>query len=340
MLIIGHDEVAGVLAGREQELTDLVRDAYCLHDEDLTVVPRSVFLRFPDQPANRMIGLPAYLGGRHAAAGMKWISSFPGNTAHGLERASAAIILNSLTTGQPEALIEASAISAKRTAASAALAAGLLAGRPEAITLIGCGVINFEVLRFAAATLPSIRRVWLHDTDPGRAAALARRIALSVPDLAVTIETDPATALAAHSLVSIATTAAQPHLDLTACRPGSTILHVSLRDLTPQAILAHRNVVDDPDHVCRERTSLDLAEQLSGGRAFIDASIGALLRGRQSLRRGPGETVIFSPFGLGILDIALASLVRDEVSQQGGGVRVANFLPAAPVFAAAGPRPD
>jgi ornithine cyclodeaminase/alanine dehydrogenase-like protein (mu-crystallin family) len=83
--------------------------------------------------------------------------------------------------------------------------------------------------------------------------------------------------------------------------------------------------VDDVDHVCREQTSLHLAEQQTGDRAFVDASIGALLRGTATLDRKPHETVVFSPFGLGILDMALAEFVRREAVSRGLGIAVDDF---------------
>jgi ornithine cyclodeaminase len=329
MRIVPHQDVVDTLDGREKQVVELVREAYRLHDQGRSAVPHSVFLRFPDNEIDRIIALPAYVGGERPSAGVKWISSFPGNLERGLERASAAILLNSMTTGHPEALIEASVISARRTGASAALAASLLMDEgPARMTLVGCGVINFEVLRYATVTLPALTTVTLHDRDPGRAEAFAARVAEVLPGLEVTIESDRARALGDADCVSLATTAIRPHLDLSEIRPGSVVLHVSLRDLTPEAVLAAHNVVDDADHVCREGTSLFLAEQQSGDRAFIDASIGALLNGRAVVRRRPESTVVFSPFGLGVLDIMLARFVLDDVVRRDAGTVVSGFVPA------------
>lgn len=328
MLIVRHQEVAEVLDGKAAELTDLAGNVYRMHDLGNSSVPHSVFLRFPDDSPNRIIALPAYLGGKERVAGVKWVASFPGNIDLGLQRASAVIILNSLETGYPEALIEASLISAKRTAASAALAAKVLGGAPEGITLIGCGAINSEILRFATTVLPSITRVSLFDQIPERAAALAERATDYLGSIPVAIETDLEAAVAANKLISIATTAACPHMNLAACEPGSVVLHISLRDLTANSILTSRNVVDDADHVCREQTSLHLAEQLAGDRAFIDASLGALLTGRVTLPRDPPRTVVFSPFGLGILDVAVAQLVYAKVAGSGAGISVPDFTPS------------
>ncbi|WP_034263761.1 2,3-diaminopropionate biosynthesis protein SbnB [Actinospica robiniae] len=328
MLILRQAEVSALLDGRERELVDLVREAYRLYDEGQAAVPHSVFLRFPRNARNRIIGLPAYLGGPQPVAGMKWISSFPGNLDSGLQRASAAILLNSLATGQPEALIEGSVISARRTAASAALAASVLT-TPEqsgSAALLGCGVINFEVLRFLAAVLPNLRAASVFDRDQDRAESFRRRAAEELPDVAVEVAPSAAAALRGHRLHSIATTAAEPHMGLDDVPPGSVLLHVSLRDLYPAAILSSVNVVDDADHVCRERTSLHLTEQVAGNRDFIHASLGRLVRDPSALRRTPQQNVVFSPFGLGMLDLALADYVRCAALDRGLGTRFDDFL--------------
>lgn len=328
MLIIGRNDVLEILNGTERELIDLVGRTYRLHDEGRTAVPFSTFLRFPEQPADRIIALPAFVGGDDPAAGMKWIASFPGNLADGLDRASAAILLNSLTTGRPQAVIEGSVISARRTAASAALAADLLLakGSRRGVTLFGCGVINLEVLRFLRVALPELAEVNVFDTDPRRARDFVERCRAVAPGVEVTVSTEPDQALGAHDLVSVATTAAQPHLSLAPFRPGAVVLHISLRDFHPEAILAAGNVVDDADHVCRERTSLHLAEQLVGDRRFVTGEIGALLPDPSGVVRDPDQVLIYSPFGLGALDIAVAAFVFERARRAGLGLAAGDFL--------------
>lgn len=104
---------------------------------------------------------------------------------------------------------------------------------------------------------------------------------------------------------------------------------MSLRDLTVDAILGDRNIVDDADHVCRERTSLHLAELATGDREFIAAPIGALLRDPDAARPDPQRVTVYSPFGLGVLDLALAGWVKSQAEQWGFGVKIDEFLPAA-----------
>lgn len=329
MLIIRHSEVGEILDGRELENIAAVADAYRIHAQGDTAVPHSIFLRFPGQPRNRIIGLPAYRGGAKPAAGMKWISSFPANIDRGIQRANAAIILNSLETGRPEALVEGSLISAARTAASAALAAELLTRdhRPDGLALIGCGVINLEILRHVRAAIPGLKTVTLHDSSPERTAQFTAQVAEVAPELSVATAATAQEALAAHGLVSVATSAIEPHLDVRAATPGTVVLHISLRDLLPESLLDVHNIVDDIDHALRERTSLHLAEQLAGHRAFVDPTIGEILLDEEAFTPVPGRTVVYAPFGLGVLDIALADDVLTTAREKGLGVEIEGFLP-------------
>lgn len=328
MLILRHADVQKILTGREARVIDIVESAYRRHEQGQSSVPHSAFLRFPGDSRNRIIALPAYVGGAASAAGVKWVASFPGNVQAGIDRASASILLNSLSTGQPLALVEASLISAQRTAASAALAARHFAGdpAPTGVTLVGCGVINMEVLRFLVVALPSLSEVTLFDLDDRRARDFAQRCVEAAPNVKVRTELDLPDALAANGLISIATTASQPHTDLSACLPGSVVLHLSLRDVYPDTIMANQNVVDDEGHVCRERTSLHLAEMITLSHHFIDASIGQILCGTAKFRRDPEKLLIFSPFGLGALDIAVAEFVRQSAISLNLGFDVEDFL--------------
>lgn len=330
MLILGAGEVRTILDGAELDVLAAVREAYELHALGRTAVPHSVFLRFPADDRNRIIALPAYLGRETPVSGVKWVSSFPGNVARGLDRASAAIILNSMRTGVPEAFLEASAISARRTAASAALAASTLgSSSPEpGVSLLGCGPINFEVLTYLRAVLPSVATVTLYDLSHERAASFAARALAAWPSLKIDVAERAGDAMAANKLVCLATTAAVPHLSAAYCRPGTLVLHLSLRDLTVESVLSSVNVVDDADHVCRAGTSLELAEQRTGDRDFISSSLGEVLVSGTPYVRDDDRLTVFSPFGLGCLDLAVADLVRREALASGLGTSLDGFLPA------------
>jgi 2,3-diaminopropionate biosynthesis protein SbnB len=330
--ILSAPEVSELLKGREAEILETVQAAYEAHAAGASTLPHSSFLHFPDEPRNRIIALPAYLGEEFEIAGIKWIASFPGNRAAGLERASAVVIVNSARTGRPQAILEGSIISAKRTAASAALAARRLhiGERVTSAGLIGCGVINQEIAGFLRIVFPEISMLAIYDSSVRNAEFFREQCAEHLPGIDVVIGRDVNDIFESTSLVSLATTASEPHIfDLSACAPGSTLLHISLRDLAPQLILSHDNIVDDPDHVCRARTSVHLAEQLIGHRRFIRCTLADITRGLAPARNAPDDIAIFSPFGLGVLDLAISKLVLDRAAATQLGTVIHSFLPTA-----------
>ena len=160
--------VKRVIDANKKQVFDAVEAAYRLHDSGSTLNPDSYFLRYPGNPNARIIALPAHLGGEVQKSGIKWISSFPENRATNLARASAVLILNDASTGYPLACLEASLISATRTAASAALAAEYISPNPFEGTLavIGTGIIARTTVEWLLFRNWEFRKIKLYDVDP------------------------------------------------------------------------------------------------------------------------------------------------------------------------------
>jgi ornithine cyclodeaminase len=323
--VVPGSAVQRLLRGRAEEVINAVEAAYRLHGERKTVNPPSHFLRYPDRPANRIIALPASLGGDEGVDGIKWISSFPGNIKEGLPRASAVLILNDQRTGYPFACLESSVISATRTAASAALVARKLTmsrGRPSSIGIVGTGLIARYILEFLLADGCEPERLVLFDKDRRQAESFAQKV-LGGSGLDILIADRPESVVRRCDLVALATTAAQPYLHGRSLLDHSpVILNVSLRDIGPALILDSVNVVDDVAHVFQAGTSVHLTESLIGHRDFVDAEVHDLLEGWAP---PPDRPVMFSPFGLGVLDLAVGALVHRRAMQEGLAVEIPGF---------------
>lgn len=331
ILVIGAGEVEAALEGREESVLNAVQSAYETHSRGASSLPHSSFLRFPDSDKDRIICLPAYLGDEYQLAGVKWIASMPDNVARGMERASAVMILNDRVTGRPRAVVEGSIISKQRTAASAALASRVLAhGEPNMIGFVGCGPINLAVAQFLAVVWPNVSRFMAFDLDPVRAEGFGATLLANRPDATFSVASSLDELLKECQMMAFGTTAITPYIEnLDACPRGATILHVSLRDLSADTILSNHNIVDDLDHVNRAATSIHLASQKEGHTDFVHSSLGDILLGKADLPERDHRKLIFSPFGLGVLDLAVADLVMSTLAESGGGTQVRSFLPGA-----------
>lgn len=326
--VVPGGQVQQALEGREKEIVEVVEAAYRLHGAGRTVNPPSSFLRFPDRPTARMIALPASLGGESPVDGMKWISSFPRNVASGVPRASAVLILNDPATGYPFACMESSIISATRTAASAASAADRLSRdrpRPTRVGFFGTGLIARYIHTFLVGSGWSFDDVGVYDLSADSAAGFRVYVEQSGSAAAVTVHPDPEELIRTSDLVVFATVAGEPHVtDPAWFDHNPVVLHVSLRDLAPEVLLASTNIVDDIEHCLRASTSPHLTEQLTGNREFVHGTLDDVMAGTVTV---PGDRpAVFSPFGLGVLDLAVGSYVYDRIARSGELRRVDGFF--------------
>ncbi|MEV6948654.1 2,3-diaminopropionate biosynthesis protein SbnB [Streptomyces sp. NPDC051172] len=321
--VITAAHVSELLEGQEAQLVELVREAYLAHHDGDSVNPDSYFLRFPQKPDARIIALPAYLGGKAGVAGIKWIAGFPQNVRSGLQRASAVLVLNDFETGYPLALLESAAISAARTAASAALAAATLGSGPaRSLGVVGAGPIARTVCRYLAATGTGPATVRCHDIDEYSAGRLTAH-------LRETHDADARTGTLADALdcdlILLATTAPAPYIHAPhTLRPGQLVLNISLRDLAPELLLGANNVVDDIDHCLKAGTSPHLAEQLTRSRDFVTGTLADVLLGEVHLDET--RPTVFSPFGLGVLDLAVGHHVYRAALERGRHLPVPDFF--------------
>ncbi|MFD9962302.1 2,3-diaminopropionate biosynthesis protein SbnB [Amycolatopsis sp. NPDC058986] len=316
--VISGAQVHDALQGRESRIVGLVEETYRLHGAGDSVNPPSYFLRFPDRPTARIIALPASIGGSVGVDGLKWISSYPDNVAAGIPRASAVLILNDRDTGYPFACLESSIISATRTAASAALAADVLSRgreRPARVGFFGAGLIARYIHTFLAATGWSFDEIGVHDLSSDNAAGFRGYLDQADPGR-VTVHETAEQLIRSSDLVVFATVAGRPHVeDVTWFDHHPLVLHVSLRDLAPEILLASANVVDDVEHCLKADTSPHLAEQRTGTRDFLLGTLDDVIAGR--VVPPTDRPLIFSPFGLGVLDLAVGKYVYDEISRAG-----------------------
>jgi len=324
--VVSGVDVKNILESMPQQAIASAKLAYLAHHEGKTHNPDSYFLRFPEQQRNRIIALPAVIGDQVDVAGIKWISSFPENIRQGIPRASAVLVLNDLATGYPFALLEGSLISAARTAGSAVLGAYWINGQRRhtgSIAFIGAGIIARNIFDMFLADDWSFARMQVHDLSLASATAFSAHAQGRHPGMAV--ETVELTEALNADIVVFATSSSTPYVpSATRFAPGQIVLNISLRDLRPESLLDANNLFDDVEHCMKADTSPHLAEQLLGDRRFVTGTLAQLMRAEIVLDED--KATVFSPFGMGILDLALGKHVLDQARLRGLALEIPGFF--------------
>lgn len=277
--------------------------------------------------------MPAYLSRTHELA-VKVVSVFPENAGLGLATVQGAVLLLDADTGAPRALLDASELTARRTAAGSALATDLLAS-PEAavLALFGAGAqARAHVWALPAVrTLREIRIVSRSGRSAKRLAAELESGSGGTGPPAPTIRAVPnsSEALRGADLIVAATTSDTPVFDDLEIEAGAHINAVgSFRPDMQEidgATVARARVVVDSRHAAWEEAG-DLIIPLRSGAidaAHISAELGEIVRGVSPPGRAGREISLFKSVGNAAQDVAMAAALVTAAEDSGLGRIVA-----------------
>ena len=305
--LLGYRECADVM---RQALADLARGQI---QQPLRTVVR------PRDAAGFMGLMPAYSPDGY---GLKAICVTPGNPAVGKDAHQGGVMLFAADTGEPLALVNASAITEIRTAAVSAVATGLLARAGAAeLAIIGTGVQGRAHAHALAATRPltGIRMA-------GRDVARARKVAAELAEalgLPVTAAGSVPEAVEGADIVVTATSSAQPVLRREWLAAGSHVNAVGAclphaREIDTATMAEAAVFADSRESVRSESGDYLLAAQ-EGADNPVRAELGELLTGTASGRADDDEITVFESLGLAAEDLAAASYLYQKATRLGGG---------------------
>ncbi len=307
------------------EVIGAMAEAFRVLGRGECLVPLRTVLEVPGR--GTILVMPARLG-RAEGVGTKVVGVFPGNRASGLPVVPALYLLSDPETGLPQALVDGTALTRLRTAATSALAAGHLA-RPDSRTLglFGAGaqaVAHVEAFR----TLFPLERVILKGRDPRRAAACAEALP-RLAGVAASVATDPAEVVREADLVVTATTAGSPLFDGHDLKPGTHVTAVGAftpetRELDTVTIRRAKVVVDTYQGGLAEAGDL-LIPMAEGaiGRDHVLAELAEVVAGANPIRTSPEDVTVFKSVGFALEDLAAARLAYRKARAAGRGIPVA-----------------
>jgi len=263
-------------------------------------------LRFVVRPpgGTGLMGLmPAHRGGTRPAYSLKEIVVIPDNPTRGLDAHQGAVLLHDGDTGELRAVINASPITAIRTAAVSAVATRALA-RPDScvVAIVGAGV-------------------------QGQAHAEAMRAVLDEPEIRTWSRRDggsPEEVVRGADVVCTCTTSREPVVLHQWLAPGTHVNAVgsslpTARELEEETIRAATLIVDRRESALTEAGELIIPGL---GEEEIAGELGEVLTGRHPGRSAGDELTVFKSLGLAIEDLAAAELVVRKAREQNVGTEV------------------
>jgi ornithine cyclodeaminase len=261
------------------------------------------------------------------AFGVKVISLFPNNREVGLETHQGVVLLFEAEHGRPLAIVEASEVTAIRTAAVSGAATRLLA-RPEAddLAIIGSGTQARTHLTAMQAVRP-VRRVRAWSPTRERLEAFVAQAAAE-HGIAVTAVDSPEDAVRDASLVCTVSGAARPVVRGEWLAPGAHVNAVgsalpTARELDAEAVRRSRLYVDRRESALNEAGDILLA--IADGaidEGHIVADLGEVLIGAAPGRTDPRQVTLFKSLGLAVEDVAAARAVVEAARAAGAGTTI------------------
>ena len=324
VLVLSHREVTELLP--MGECVELMADTLAALARDELHQPLRSVVRAPDSPG--LLGLmPAHRSASPPLWALKAVCVFPQNPARGLDAHQGVVALFSGETGEVRALLNASAITAIRTAAVSGAATRALAREDaDRLAILGAGVQGRSHLEAMAHARPFERaRVW--SRTRAHAEALAEDPGDGVP-FPVEAAESAEEAVRDADVVVTATASPEPVLRRAWLAPGVHVNAVgssipTTRERDTETVASAALFVDRRESTVNEAGDyLFPLREGAIGPEHIRAELGEVLAGAATGRTAPDELTVFKSLGLAVEDLAAAEYAYLRARERGAGTEV------------------
>lgn len=323
VLILNQSEVRELLP--MDECMDVMADTLKTLTEGNAILPLRHVMWLPEK-VGALGTMPSYLGGI-GMMGLKVISVFPGN--HGTEYDShiGTVMLFETKHGQLLAIVDASEITAIRTAAVSGVATRVLAREDASdLTIMGSGIQAASHLS-AMLVARKIKRVRIWSRDADHAKAFAKREAQR-HDIEIEAIADAQRSVEGADIICTTTAAPKPILQGAWLRAGAHINAVGssipfTRELDTAAMVKSKLFVDRRESTLNEAGDFLIPKKEGAiDDDHIKGEVGEVLLGKVSGRSSNDEITLFKSLGLAVEDVASAHHVYTKALQRNAGLAV------------------
>lgn len=288
----------------------------CLDKGDFSQ-PIKPYLRYKNLK-NRIIAMPAFVGGKFNISGIKWIASFPDNLSKGIPRAHSVVILNNADTGESVSIINTALLSIIRTVSVSGLMMKYYSKARKMdkfnLGIIGWGPIGRHHFKlFTELYGDKIEKIYLYDKRP-----IINKDEIDFKDKEKIVIIDSWEEAYEDSDVFITCTVSNYRYINLKPKEGSLQLNVSLRDYKIDVFdfVKDAIVVDDWDEVCRENTDIEFMHKEAGLSKEEVKTISDVVCHNYIENIKRKQCVMFNPMGMGVFDIAIGNYYFEKSKEE------------------------
>lgn len=320
-LLLCRSELREAWGGDVDGLVDAVEHGFREYAAGRVILPEKASQVFDEATQDRINCMPSTVRGL-GLAGVKWVSVFPENPSlRGLRNVGGAMLLSSIEDGSTVAAMDASMLTALRTAAVDALASRFLAkSTVGSVALVGTG----EQAAFHARMLAPARsgvRVRVSGRTAAHADALACALRAEGLD-AVSFGSDMAGAVRGADTVVTAISGQEPVLKADWLEGGALYCHVGGWEDEFAVAKKADMIVCDNWHALKHRGSPTIARMyMEGllGDEDVSADLHEVVTGAKPGRASDGQLIYFNAIGLSFADVSVAAWLLERAKAMGLG---------------------
>lgn len=322
MLILGHDDVLRLLP--MEACLDVMASALAALARGEAVSPLRTSVR-PPKAGTSLLLMPAYAP--PAALAVKVISTATAGLGPSDRSHPGVVLLFDAASGDLCAVLDASAITAIRTAAVSGIATDRLARRDASLlAILGSGVQARSHLE-AMLLVRRISRVRVWSRTPEHARAFAEREGTR-HGIPIDVTSSAREAVAGANIICTTTSAKEPILRGDWIAPGAHINAIGAytpitREVDTATVARSRLFVDSREAALSEAGDFLLAAAEAGlTPEHIRAELGEVLVGAHPGRQSDNEVTLFKSLGLAVEDAAAAAYVLERATETDRGIRL------------------
>jgi ornithine cyclodeaminase len=321
VIYINKEDIISIGIKWEDIFQQLEQAVVCLKNNDYAQ-PLKPYLRYGN-PNNRIIAMPAFVGGDINLSGIKWIASFPDNINKGIPRANSVVVLNNADTGEPVSVINTALLSIVRTAGISGLFLKYFTKSRSLknfkLGIIGWGPIGQHHFKMCTETFgENISDIYLYDIRG------IDKDLIEFKDKDKLHVANSWQEVYDNADVFITCTVSKDRYIDIKPKDGSLILNMSLRDFKADTYEYFKDsiIVDEWEEVCRENTDIEIFNKEKGLKKEDTKSIIDVVCNKCLSEYAVNQPIMFNPMGMAVFDIAVGSYYYNSAISKNAGINL------------------